>query len=226
MTSKVELANTALAHIRAQSINSFTEASLNAQYVNLFYDQVRDSMFRDHNWNWARSEKPLALLADVDLFDFAYSYQYPSDCLRINYLKSPLNQVNSTTEGFAFRPHYYDDNPYNDLASRRLRIPYAIRNIDGNRVIGANEPDLWVDYRLSVTDPNKYDSTFRLAFPWYLAAHLAMPILGGEVGRAERGVCMQMYVEAIKASMADDMNEEDSGIKGGIEESEFILARN
>jgi len=107
-----------------------------------------------------------------------------------------------------------------------LRIPYAIRNIDGVKVIGANQPDLWLDYQISVTDPNKYDSLFILAFPWYLASHLAMPIIGGEVGRADREACLQIYTETLRNSMAADMNEQDHGVNGGIQESEFILQRN
>lgn len=226
MTSKVELANIALANIRAQSINSFGEASLNGQYVRLFYPKVLKSMLTDHNWSFGRKEKPLARLSNEELFDYAYVYQYPSDCLRLNYLKSPVNKIDLADNGFVFRPEYYDNNPFNDESARRLRIPHAVRNIDGNRVIGANEPDLWIDYRAFVDDPNKYDASFIDAFTWRLGSELAIPIIGGDVGRAERQNCLAVASEMTSIAMAEDMNQNDTGMEGGIAESDFILSRN
>lgn len=225
MTSKVELANIALANIRAQSINDFGEASLNAQYVRIFYPKSLKSVQTMHDWNFGNKEKPLARLSDVELFDYAYVYQYPSDCLRLNYLKSPVNKVDLADNGFVFRPEYYDTNPFNDESARRLRIPYAVKNVDGNRVIGANEPDLWIDYRAFVDDPNKYDASFIDAFTWRLGSELAIPIIGGDVGRAERQNCLAVATEMMRVAIAEDLNQNDNGMTGGIAESESILVR-
>lgn len=224
MASKVELANIALANIHVASINSFGEASQEAQYISLFYPKVRDALFEMHDWSFIRNEKPLALLSD-ELFDWAYCYQYPSDCERINCLKSPVNQVQTADTGFAFRPYYYDDNPFNDEANLRLRIPYEVRMVGSNKVIGANEPDLWVDYRTSNDDPNKYSSLFFDAFCWRLGAEVAIPIIGGDVGRAERQNAFTIFNEQIKMAMAEDMNQSDRLLRGGIDESEFTLVK-
>lgn len=222
MTDKVEICNLALGNIRAQSINSLTENSINAQYCKLYYDTVRQALLRAHDWNFAHSEKAMALLSSTELFSFAYVYQYPSDCLKINYLKHPLNQVGTTSEGFAFRPDYYDDNPLNDLASRRLRIPYETRTVAGNRVIGANEPDLWIDYTADMDDPNKYDALFVITLSWYLSSMLAIPVIGGEAGREERKVASMIYNDTFNSAVAEDLNENNLG---AAPESEHILAR-
>lgn len=224
MASKVELANTALANIRAPSINSFTEESTEAQYVRLFYPKVKNSMFQLHNWNFVNSEKPLVRLSNVTLFDWGYVYQYPADCVRINYLKSPVNQVLTPEVGYALRPQY-DDNLYNDDENRQLIVPYEVKIINNVRVIGTNVPDLWIDYRIDTDDPNKYPPLFYDAFTWQLGADLAIPIIGGDVGRAERKNATSIARETLMNAIADDLNETKQRNSGKMRESDLILIR-
>jgi len=224
MTSKVELANIALANIRAPSINSFTELSTEAQYVALYYPKVRNSLYEMHNWSFNNAEKALALLSNVTLFDWLYVYQYPSDCLRVNYLKSPVNKVSGTTAGFAVRPQY-DDNLYNDAVNRQLVIPYEVKLVDGVKVIGSNEPDLWIDYRSNSDDPNKYSALFLDGFSWQLGADLAIPVIGGDVGRAERKNATSIARDTLLNAIAEDLNATKRRNMGMMRESETILVR-
>ena len=125
MASKVDVCNRALAKIRSQSINSFTEKSLAAQYCVLFYEATLEFLLRDSSWNFAKKQIALSITSD-ELFSWVYVYQYPSDCLRINRLMSLADKIGTSSDGNAIRPDYYDDNPLNDYKSRILQIPYEI----------------------------------------------------------------------------------------------------
>lgn len=221
MTSQVEICNIALSNIRAQSINSIDEAGVNAQYCKLKYEFLRKFMLRSSPWNFARKQAVLAALTD-ELFDWVYAYQYPSDCLRINKLMSSTDRLSQSSDGNAVRPEYYDNNPLNDYANRRKSVEYAVMNFENNKVIGANESELWIDYQIDIADPNKFDDSFIMAFSWYLSAEIAVPIIGGDNGRAERSNALKIYQATLADAMAMDSNEQNNG---DMPESELILAR-
>jgi len=221
MTSQVEICNIALSNIRAKSINNINEASVNAQYCKLKYDLVLDFMLRSSPWNFAKKQTALALL-ESELFGWIYAYQYPTDCLRINRLMSAVDQLALSDDGYAFRPDYYSHDPLLDHANHRVAVKYEVLTFSNNKVIGVNQPEVWVDYQFSVTDPNEYDSSFIMAFAWYLAAEIAVPVIGGDNGRAERGAALQMYKATLAEAMAMDSNEQNNGPP---RESEFILTR-
>lgn len=221
MASQVEICNIALANIRSQGINDINEASVQAQNCKLKYNLVLEFMLRDAPWNFAKKQVPLALLAD-DLFSWVYAYQYPSDCLRVNRLMSTANRITETEPGYVSRPDYYND-PLDSLTSNEIRIPYEIINSSDNKVIGCNEATPWVEYNMKVTDPNKFDSQFIMAFAWYLASEVAMPIIGGENGDAQRRNALQMYARTVSEATAINANEQD--FNPVAKESDFILAR-
>ena len=83
MASEIEICNLALGNIRAGSINSFTEGSIQAQQCNLKYSIIRDRCLREIVWSFNRKIEALATLSSVTIFNWAYAYQYPSDCLKI-----------------------------------------------------------------------------------------------------------------------------------------------
>ena len=217
MASKVDICNYALANIRAQSINSIDEASINAQYCKLKYDLVLDFMLRDTLWNFARKQQALALVTD-DLFDWVYAYQYPSDCLKVNRLMSIAEKISAAEEGFVFRPEYYKQ----DFLRQKPIVPFAVLNVGSNRVIGANSDQLWIDYQIKVEDPNLYDSHFTMALVWYLTAEIALPVIGGDQGRAERKAALQMYQVSMDTAIASNADERDNGDPL---ESDFINIR-
>lgn len=192
MASEVELCNMALSNIRAGSINSFNEASLQAQQCKLKYPFLRDMLLRDVPWNFAHKVDPLALLTD-DLFNWAYAYQYPSDCLYINKLILSFETFGSAGE--IYTP---------DLDRQ---VKYEIQNVDGNRVIAANEPGLRVSYRKRVTDPNLFDTLFIQTFVQLLTSELAIPIVGAEVGRQFRSDAFKIYKSYLEEATATNGNE-------------------
>lgn len=221
MASKIDICNQALARIRSQPINSLTESSLQAQYCVLFYKSSLEFMLRDSPWSFAKKQIALAPVSD-ELFSWVYTYQYPSDCLNISRLMSAANKLSTSSSGNAIRPDYYDDNPLNDYASRTLQIPFEVLNSSNNLVIGANEPDLWIEYNIYVDDPNKFDSQFINAFTWYLASEIAVPIIGGDTGRAARNDALKMYQLTLNSANSSNSNER---YNGSARESDFILSR-
>lgn len=81
--SNVDIANNALVKLGASTIISFTENSQAARAVNVIYDQLRNSVLRDHKWNFATKRVTLAQNSEAPAFEYVYSYALPTDCLRV-----------------------------------------------------------------------------------------------------------------------------------------------
>lgn len=220
MANEVEIANLALANIRAASINSFTENSLQAQICKLKYAFCRDFMLKNAPWNFAHRIKPLSLLTD-EIFNWAYVYQYPSDCLYINRLIMNFEKINQDTAGIVSRI-YARDMP---LPNLDRQVEYQVYNIGtgtaGNRVIASNETELRIDYRAKVEDPNLFGPEFIMALSHFLAAEIAIPIVGAELGRQIRSDSLQLYQEYVDAAMQSDLNESYTPPT----DSEFVTVR-
>ncbi|WP_319761042.1 hypothetical protein [Maridesulfovibrio sp.] len=86
--SRVKICNIALRKLGARLIESLSDSSQEAVTCNLFYDQVRDAVLREHPWNFAASRIRLARLAENPAFGFTCQYQLPADCLHLRRLDS------------------------------------------------------------------------------------------------------------------------------------------
>ena len=214
MASEVEIYNMALSEIRAGSINSFTESSLQAQQGKLKYSFLRDMLLSNTPWGFAHKVDVLAVLTD-DLFNWVYAYQYPSDCLHINRLI--LNYEEVTSETGALRTRHIEDVYAPDLDRQ---VKYELQNVDGNRVIAANETELRISYRKKITDPNLFSPLFIQAFVQLLAANVAVSIVGAEVGRQLKSDALTLYKSYIEEAAAEANNQNYSEPK----DSEFINA--
>lgn len=218
MASEVDICNKALGHIRAGTINSLGESSLQARQCALNYPLLRDQMLQDSPWQFAGSIKPLAVLV-AELFNWAYVYQYPVDCLRINRLIPNFEAINAENRVSGL---YY---PYRDEDIYRLTpdpvIEYKVYNLNGSRVIGCNYSDIRIDYRARITDPNLFSTNFILALSHLLAAEIAVPIAGVEQGRLLRQDSLAMYESYINAGIVNELNEQSKEIA----ESEYITIR-
>ena len=217
MTSEVDICKLALSHIRAGSINSLDENSLQAQQCKLMYPLLRDQMIESAPWQFAHRVKALSLLTD-NLFNWAYVYQYPSECLKINRLLLNFEEVQAGDSTIASR--FYDRGlPIPDMDAQ---VEYKIYNIDGNKVIASNETELRVDYVTRVTDVNLFDNQFILGLSHLLAAELAVPLVGVKEGRQMKSDEYQLYQAFINSAVAADMNEQYTPTP----DSEFITVRN
>lgn len=202
MTSEVEICNLALSNIRAGSINSLEESSLPAQVCSLKYDIIRDMMLTEIPWGFAHKIKGLAVLT-TEIFNWAYAYQYPVDCFKINRLIGAEEQLLNADADAVSRA--LDSELLRNI---RRQVSYEIFNFDDNKVIGSNESELRIDYIANVTDPNLFSNNFVLAFSHLLAAEIAIPVVGVEKGRQLRSDSLTMYKEYLATAEADDLNEQ------------------
>lgn len=82
MATKIDIANQALALLGESPITGFSEDSSVARLANLTFDNYRDSVIRDHLWNFAMRRDSLTAEATAPKWGFARSYPLPSDLLR------------------------------------------------------------------------------------------------------------------------------------------------
>lgn len=217
MASEVEICNTSLSHIRAGSINSLTEASLAAQTCNLHYSILRDHLLSQAGMGFNLRNEPLALLVG-NVFNWIYSYQYPSDCLQIEKLILNFEQYQQDSSGLAVRPRDIEQLYSPDLEAQ---VKYKRFNVAGNRVIAANEAGLRVEYRARVTDPNLFSTSFTQALGHLLASTIAITIVGAELGRALQADHFKLSQFHMNQAMADGLNEAYTEAP----ESDFITVR-
>lgn len=217
MSSEVEICNLALSNIRAGSINSLSENSLQAQVCSLKYQILRDRCLREIPWSFNRKIKALATVA-VDIFNWAYSYQYPVDCLKIHRLIGPYEEAPAGSSSTVARHRDVELLPVKGL---RAQIPYEIFNVDDKKTIGVNQPELRIDYAAKVTDPNLFSDDFIMALSHLLASEVAIPIVGAEMGRALRSDSLELYNRYMASAISEDKN--DQYLEPN--ESEFITVR-
>lgn len=204
MASEVETCNMALSHIRAGSINSLTEGSLESQQCKLWYPIIRDRMLTESAWSFNRKIRALSLLT-TDIFNWTYAYQYPTDCLKINRLVGAHEELANADADVVSRLIDRQLLPLKDL---RGQIPYEVFNFSDVKTIGTNEADLRIDYVAKITDPNLFTHDFNIAFSYLLASVLAIPIVGAETGRQLRSDSVQLYKVYLSAALANDLNEQ------------------
>lgn len=216
MASEVEICNLALGHIRAGSINELTESSIQAQNCKLLYPILRDQTLIDVPWQFAHRVTPLAVLSDVEIFNWTYAYQYPTDSLQINQLLLDSSEVSTATS--ASEAYLYNL----QVPNVNRQVEYKIYNDNNNRVIGANATLLRADYRAKITNTLMFDAQFIMALSHLLAAELAVPIIGGETGVALRGQSFSIYRTYVDAAIAANSNEQYAATT----DSEFVTVRN
>lgn len=233
MASEVDICNMALSYIRAESINSFTENSVQAQYCRLHYAQARNQMLEDYPWQFAHRIAPLA---EIDhetinngdgIFNYAYAYQYPADCVKINRLIIDFRRVQAGEENFfsftgsPFGFGFSEDEFLRTNPNFKELIEYDIVNYEGNRLIVSNHPRLRIDYQFRATDTNLFGAQFTDALTYLLASRLAIPIVGGEQGMSLRNSNLQIYSELYNAAIVSDANNQFTEVP----DSEYVTTR-
>jgi len=218
MASEIDVCNLALSNIRAGSINSLNENSLQAQLCKLKYSILRDRCLREIPWQFNHKIRALSPVTD-NIFNWAYLYSYPADCLKINRLIGEYEEIPAGSADIASR---LLDSRVRSPTDLRRQIPYEVFNFDNNKVIGSNQPNLRIDFVAKVEDPNLFSDDFILALSHLLASELAVPVVGAELGRALRNDSLQMYKQYLASAIATDMN--DQFLQAG--ESDYVNVRN
>jgi hypothetical protein len=159
MATETECLNDALGQIGAGRITAIDDGSTNANYCQTFYPALRDSLLRGHFWNFALLWVELAQDLPAPTIGYAYSYQLPSDFLRLR--------------------NYAGASPSTSIFASLLWTP-GVRYVTNYKIEGAklrtNDGQAFIQYVRRVTNPGEWDGLFYQAVTTMLASKLAMAI--------------------------------------------------
>ncbi len=151
----LEICNLALTKLGQNRISAFTENSEPARLCNIFYEQTRDMLLREHNWNFATKIEALNLIANEEIINYDYLYSFPSKCL--------------------FIMQVFDEN------KTEINEYEILLTTDTNtKCIASNTELAYIKYIKKITDTSKYDSLFIDALANKLAYELTMSLTGSQ----------------------------------------------
>jgi len=81
--SVVDVCNSALQRVGANSIASLSDNSPEARACAVAYDSNRRDELRKHMWNFTLKRVALAPDTTAPAFDYKYAFTLPTDCLRV-----------------------------------------------------------------------------------------------------------------------------------------------
>ena len=153
--SNVAIANLALTKLGDLRILNLTDNTKPAREVNAVFDMTRDYLQRRFSWRFCIKRANLAADTTTPLWDWAYQYPIPTDCMRIL-------QVGQ----------WYPSPDMSDLISTGGQ-EYVLA---GKYILSHQAGPLKLRYLSRVTDPVQFDAAFDMAFSAYLAYILAEPL--------------------------------------------------
>lgn len=165
LVSPVQIANMALNHVGAKdTIESFTEASVEARTVGIWYDHARLTSLESHDWTFARKRSELALDEEDPPSDWDYRYQYPSDCIKARRIVNP---------------YYYNPSVHEYLfTSQGDAVPFEIELAGDRQTILCDLPEASLVYTGNVTNTNSFTNHFVNAMSYCLAGFIAYKLTG------------------------------------------------
>ena len=190
MASETQIGKLALQHIGDRyDITDLTEESVEAEQVNLIFDDTRDWLLRQFPWNFATSYATPAALTGTVPNNFDYMYTYMTDAVRVLLVVDPLGL---DTE-----------------------IPFEVaRNSGDVKVILTDQADAEFRYTKRISDTAQFDPEFTMALSYALAAKLAMPLTGdrsimGDMQNLARNVINSAWATDANEGKADDIPDAD-----------------
>lgn len=192
----VTVCNMALSHIGKDSIQLLTEASVQAEACNTFYENSRDAALEAVDWNFARHRQSLALLVETPPDDWTFVYSYPSNCVRILRLAHVMRNPR--------RPYPFE---------------VALNAAGDAKVVLSDVQDARAVYTRRITNENLFPPLFVEMFAYKLAAAIAIPLTRSpEI--AESMEKMFNLKKSIAAAQTMNEGDDDDTV-----ESEFVAAR-
>lgn len=153
MTTNVSIASQALTLLRAESIDSFSDETNEAEILDLLYEDHIKHLLAIHPWTFATKKRMLSQDSVDPINEYTYSHIIPAEALLI------WAVFNSDQVGV---------NPLND---------YDIYGTDSARRIFSNYDTLYADYVI-YPDENVWPAYFVQFAINSLASVLAIPVTG------------------------------------------------
>jgi hypothetical protein len=194
----------ALSHLGVGTeIQSDTEDSTEANACRRFFEQCRDELLSEFPWPFATKTAELALVANDPTVEWAFSYRYPEDCLKVQRIIG-----------------------YERNESRNSRVPYLIQSDgDGGMLLYTDWQDTengtFLVYTMRADDTSRWPTPFVQAMGFLLASYVGARVTSGDPMKlADRSA--QFAAMARNVSQAAAVNEGQPEV---LPESEFIQAR-
>lgn len=200
MASTTSIANMALSHLGSgkEIANLDSERSQEAEACRRFYDTALEATLRDYPWPFATKIATLGLVEEDPNEEWAYSYRYPSDALKIRRILSGNRNDN-----------------------RQSRIPMKISWDDDGQLLFCDVEDAEVEYTFLNEDTGHYPPDFVLALSWRLSFYIAPRVTGGDPFKLQERMYV-LYTAEMTMAKANAVNEQQDEEPA---ESEFIRAR-
>ena len=177
--TRINICNKALRHLKSEPISSISEQTESARVANLFYDCARKSALRACDWHFARVQRSLTLLGDIntalanptdaskqDIIDqFTYTYLYPADCVRMVKVYCPQH---------AIFPEPYGDRHFARGAFDKFEIMRS--PITDTLALGCNLESAKCHYTVDIKDESQFDDLFQDALGWQLADEMCLSL--------------------------------------------------
>lgn len=202
MASQTEICNMALAHIGASAIVSINEReSKEAEKCKLFFDNCLETVLSEGNWQFRKQTKRLTLIDQETVNDklvrpthWSYMYAYPTDVVKVIGVMSDLQEY----IGF-----WFDD----EIRHYSGFTEFELMQGKNDKVIVTNCPDAIACFNLKTTDITQLSDVLVTSVVHYLASKIAMPIVGGDEGRALKRDNLQEYKMVIKTAKTHDVSQ-------------------
>jgi hypothetical protein len=207
MADILSIVNRALLQTGSRTqISSLSEGSIQSNTANVLYQPTFEALARAAYWNCLRKQAVLTLLAaaagtpenptgttmPVPPFPWLYSYQVPSDSLRIRFIvpvfNLALNGIPQMTGNTGI---------VTPILATGAQIPFVVSydtDSSGNprEIILCNQSQSQAVYTVNQPNPQLWDSQFQAAMVASLsvyfiqALNMNMPLLQGAVAQAQR----------------------------------------
>lgn len=157
-TSNVQIAKLALQHIGDRyDLTSLSDATPEAEQVNLVFDDARDTLQAEHPWKFCRSFYSPSQLSGTVPANWAYMFAYPPDALRVWRIEHPMGR-------------------------NQPPIPFDVLRADiggtSTKVLVSNESAPEFMYSQKITSALEFSPHFVTALSWKIAHMIAMPLTG------------------------------------------------
>jgi len=178
VSSETQIANLALSHLGVGKTisNIETDRGDEALACRTFYDVARDEMLRGFPWPFATRIVDLALVEEDPNDEWAYSYRYPTNCMK---LRRVLSGIRNDT--------------------RQTRVPYKEGADDDGLLIFTDKEDAQLEYTVREENPERFPVDFTLALSFLLAGYIAPRLTAGDP--LKKGD-FAMRMSSAKAAMA------------------------
>lgn len=200
MATNTEISNLAISHlgISKEIANLDTEKSNEAAACRRFLPIAIEETLKAFAWPFATKFVALALVEENPTAEWAFAYQYPSDCLEFRRIISGIRNDN-----------------------RQSRVPYRIVYGDKGTLIYTDKDLAEAEYTVRITDTSRFSSLFLIALSFRVAAFVAPRLTAGDPYKLGQAA-MQNFVITISQAKAQAANEEQQEQEP---DSEFIRAR-